>query len=126
MSYAETQMNVVRWGEARGIVQNGKPQGQAMKMLEEVGELLTAIARRNVLLEVERLFPDVAIRPEFKKLMEPAMPEVMDAVGDVEVCQTMVCATLDIDVPVCFEGAYQQIKHRKGYLRPDGVFVKES
>lgn len=125
MSYESTQMDVIRWGEARGIVQNGKPHGQAMKMLEEVGELITAIAQYNTLKKVAALFPDVAIRPEFVALMDAAMPEVKDAVGDVEVCQTMVCATLDINMQDCFDGAYQVIKPRKGYLRPDGVFVKE-
>ena len=43
MSYANIEMKVVQWGEARGIVQNSNNMAQAIKTLEEVGELLEAI-----------------------------------------------------------------------------------
>ena len=100
-SFKEIEMEVLRWGEARGIVQNGKPLGQATKTLEEATELVTAVAQGN-------------------------MAETIDAVGDVMVTLVMVCATLDIDLTECFKSAYDQIKDRKGYLRADGVFVKEA
>jgi len=100
MGFKEVELKVLRWGEARGIVQNGKPLGQAIKTLEEATELVSAVARND-------------------------MPEIKDAVGDVMVTLVMVCATLDIDLTDCFNGAYEQIKDRKGYLRADGVFVKE-
>lgn len=100
-SYAITEMEVVRWGEARGIVQNGKPLGQAIKTLEETKELIDALHNNNI-------------------------QEAKDAVGDIVVTLIMVCATLDINLTDCLELAYEQIKNRKGYLRPDGVFVKES
>lgn len=99
MSYAEYEMKVVQWGEARGIVQNGKPMGQAIKTLEEVTELIDALHRDD-------------------------LDDIKDAVGDVVVTLIMVCATKDIDLTSCLALAYQQIKDRKGYLRPDGVFVK--
>jgi hypothetical protein len=38
----------------------------------------------------------------------------------------MICAIMKIDMVQCYKGAYQEIKDRKGFLRPDGVFVKES
>lgn len=101
MSFSEIEMKVVRWGEARGIVQNGKPLGQAIKTLEETTELISAIHCND-------------------------MAEIKDAVGDVMVTLVMVCATLDIDLTDCFAGAYDQIKDRKGYLRADGVFVKDA
>jgi hypothetical protein len=37
-----------------------------------------------------------------------------------------VCSTYRLDFTACVEHAYEVIKHRKGTLRPDGVFVKES
>jgi len=37
----------------------------------------------------------------------------------------MGCATADIDLVSCLELAYNEIKDRKGYLTPDGIFVKE-
>ena len=100
MSYAEIEMKVVQWGEARGIVQNSKPMAQAIKTLEETTELLDAINKRS-------------------------LPEAKDAIGDIVVTLIMVCAVLDVDLVDCLHGAYNEIKDRKGYLRPDGVFVKE-
>ena len=100
MSYSNYEMKVLQWGTDRGIVQHGKPIGQAIKTLEEVTELLDAINRGD-------------------------MPEIKDAVGDVVVTLIMVCATLDIDLTECLAGAYDQIKDRRGYLTASGVFVKE-
>jgi NTP pyrophosphatase (non-canonical NTP hydrolase) len=100
MSFASIEMDIVRWGEARGIIQNGKAMGQAIKTLEETTELLAAINKKD-------------------------LEEVKDAVGDVVVTLLMVCAILDINMTDCMEHAYEQIKGRKGFLRPDGVFVKQ-
>lgn len=101
MSYSKYESLVLQWGTARGIVQNGKPMGQAIKTLEEVTELLDAINKGD-------------------------MPAVKDAVGDVVVTLLMVCATLDIDLTQCLAGAYDEIKDRRGYLNAEGVFVKVS
>jgi hypothetical protein len=38
----------------------------------------------------------------------------------------MGCATADLDLVKCFKHAYEQIKDRKGYLSPEGIFIKES
>jgi len=100
MSYSKYEMKVLQWGMDRGIVQHGKPIGQAIKTLEEVTELLDAINRND-------------------------MPEIKDAVGDVVVTLLMVCATLDIDLTECLAGAYEQIKDRRGRLTAEGVFLKE-
>ena len=102
MSFANVEMKVIQWGEARGIVQNGNAHTQAkVKLQEELDELILAIEENN-------------------------MPEIKDAIGDCMVVLTMICAILDIDMVSCYKGAYQEIKDRKGHLRPDGVFVKES
>ncbi len=100
MSYSKYEMKVLQWGMDRGIVQHGKPIGQAIKTLEEVTELLDAINRGD-------------------------MAETKDAVGDVVVTLIMTCATLDIDLTECLAGAYEEIKERKGTLLASGVFVKE-
>jgi NTP pyrophosphatase (non-canonical NTP hydrolase) len=50
---------------------------------------------------------------------------IEDAVGDVLVCLINYCALRDLDVTSCLEGAYEQIKDRKGTLMPDGTFVKD-
>ena len=101
MSYANVEMKVIQWGEARGIVQNSTPAAQAKKTLEELDELYAAIAKGD--------------REEMK-----------DAYGDILVTLVMGCACADLDLVECFKGAYEQIKDRKGYLTKDGIFVKES
>lgn len=100
MSYAEVEMKVVQWGEARGIVQNATAMSQAIKTLEETTELLAAINKKNI-------------------------EETKDAVGDIVVTLIMVCAVLDINLVDCLKGAYNEIKDRKGYLTKEGVFVKK-
>ena len=100
MSYAEVEMKVVQWGEARGIVQNATAMSQAIKTLEETTELLAAINKKNI-------------------------EETKDAVGDIVVTLIMVCAVLDLDLVDCLKGAYNEIKDRKGYLTKEGVFIKE-
>jgi NTP pyrophosphatase (non-canonical NTP hydrolase) len=101
MSYSIIEMDVIRWGEARQIVQNSNPRAQAIKTLEEVGELMQAIADND-------------------------REAMIDAYGDILVTLVMGCATADLDLVKCFAHAYEQIKDRKGYLSPEGIFVKES
>jgi hypothetical protein len=49
-----------------------------------------------------------------------------DAYGDLLTTLIMGCACADLDLVTCFEGAYQEIKNRKGQLNADGIWVKES
>jgi NTP pyrophosphatase (non-canonical NTP hydrolase) len=100
MSYADIEMKVVRWGEARQIVQHSNPRAQAIKTLEEVGELLQAITVND-------------------------REAMIDAYGDILVTLVMGCATADLDLVKCFEHAYEQIKNRSGTLGPDGIFYKD-
>jgi len=51
---------------------------------------------------------------------------IIDGLGDVLVCLTMVAAIEDVDLKQCFASAYEQIKDRKGYLNATGVFVKDA
>lgn len=100
MSYAATEIKVIQWGEARGIVQNSTPAAQAVKTQEELDELLDAIRNGD------------------KEAMK-------DAYGDILVTLVMGCACADLDLVECFKGAYEEIKDRKGYLTPEGIFVKQ-
>lgn len=100
MSYRELEMKTIQWGEARGIVQNSNPMAQARKTQEELNELFDAIVNDDY-------------------------DEMKDAYGDILVTLIMGCATADIDLVSCLELAYNEIKDRKGYLTPEGIFVKE-
>lgn len=100
-SYRIVELDIIRWAEARKIIPNAKPYTQLMKAGSEMGELFDAELKDN-------------------KLM------IQDAVGDVMVCLVNYCALKDIDIVECMELAYNEIKNRKGYMTPDGTFVKEA
>ena len=100
MTFADVENKLEMWGYDRGIVQNGKPMGQAIKTLEEATELVDAIHRND-------------------------REAIIDAIGDVGVTLLMQCAIQKISFTECLEVAYSQIKDRKGFLRADGVFVKQ-
>lgn len=100
MSYANIEMKVIQWGEARGIVQNSTPASQAVKTQEELDELIDAIRNGD-------------------------RDAMADAYGDILTTLVMGCACADLDLVECFKGAYEEIKDRKGYLGADGIFVKQ-
>ena len=101
MSYAEVELDVIRWSEARKIIPNSTPFAQAMKAVEEINELVDA-------------------------LREDKRENAIDAIGDTVVCLINVCALMDVNLVDCLEAAYQQIKDRKGYMNEQGIFVKQS
>jgi len=91
---------IEQWSNDRGIIQNGKPMSQAIKTLEETTELLDALNQDD-------------------------KHEVKDAIGDIFVTLCNVCFTYGVSINECVDGAYNEIKDRKGYLRSDGTFVKD-
>ena len=101
MSYAETELKVIRWSEARHIIPNSTPLAQAFKAVEEINELVDA-------------------------LRDGSNIDAIDAVGDTVVCLINVCALLDVNLEDCLEAAYEQIKDRKGSMNAEGIFVKEA
>ena len=125
MSYADVEIKIVQWGEARGIIQNGRPLGQAKKTLEEAGELIEATAKLEAIRDVIRVCPDVD-REKIDTLLQRYLLEAEDAVGDVAVTLIMGCGTMDVAFVECVKNAYSEIKDRKGYLNPEGIFIKES
>lgn len=100
MSWNVTELDVIRWAEARGIIANSDSKTQLLKAVSEMGELADAIIKRD-------------------------RPAIVDGIGDVLVCLIVVGALEDIDLTKCLEAAYSEIKDRKGYLNKDGVFVKQ-
>jgi len=100
MSYAELEMKVVQWSEARKIIPNSTPMAQSIKACEEINELVDALRDNN-------------------------KAEAIDAVGDTVVCLINVCALLDVNLTDCLDAAYEQIKDRRGYMNAEGLFIKE-
>jgi len=101
MSYSIVELDVIRWAEDRKIIPNSTPLAQAIKTTEEVAELLKALSKGD-------------------------MAEAKDAYGDILVTLIIGAALCDTDLVKCLEQAYETIKHRKGHLTKDGIFVKES
>lgn len=100
MSYADVELEIIRWAEARKIIPNSNAQTQLMKTVSELGELADATIKNN-------------------------RGDIVDGVGDVLVTLVIFCALQDIHLVDCMKAAYQEIKDRKGTLLPNGVFVKE-
>lgn len=101
MSYADVEMKIIQWAEARKIIPNSTADTQLLKAMSELGELADATIKKD-------------------------HDGIVDGVGDVMVCLINYCALQDINLVTCMEQAYAEIKNRKGTLLPSGVFVKES
>jgi NTP pyrophosphatase (non-canonical NTP hydrolase) len=99
-SFAEVELDVIRWSEARKIIPNSTPLAQSIKAVEEINELVDALREGNRF-------------------------DAIDAVGDTVVCLINVCALMDVNLVDCLEAAYNQIKDRRGYMNGEGIFVKE-
>ncbi len=100
MSFADLEMKVIQWAEARKIIPNATPQAQLKKLDEEVAEFreeLVAGDREKMRLEL----------------------------GDILIVLINVAALVDLDLVDCGKASYQKIKDRKGYLSPEGFFIKE-
>lgn len=91
---------VYGWSHDRGIIANGRALAQITKNLEEAVEILDAYSSQNE-------------------------DELIDAIGDNFVTLCNVAFTSGVDLNICVDKAWNEIKDRKGYLRDDGVFVKE-
>jgi hypothetical protein len=100
MSYADIEMKVIQWSEARKIIPNSTAIAQTRKALEEIQELYDALELND-------------------------REAAIDGIGDTVVCLINVCALLDVNLTDCLAHAYNQIKDRKGTLGFDGIFVKE-
>lgn len=87
------------WAIERNL-HTADPNKQILKLIEEVGELSSAMARSD----------------EWK---------TADAIGDIYVVLTILSMQLGLNIESCVDAAYDEIKDRKGKM-VNGVFVKES
>ncbi|ANZ98129.1 hypothetical protein BFC20_10645 [Brochothrix thermosphacta] len=90
---------IEQWATDRNL-HTADPNKQMLKLMEETGELASAMARSNDAL-------------------------TKDAVGDIVVVLTVLCTQLNISVEECIQIAYDEIKDRKGKM-VNGVFIKEA
>lgn len=99
-SYEELITAVEDWGHDRKITINSTPQAQLLKCMSELGELADGTLKDD-------------------------RGEIVDGLGDVLVTLIMYARLQGVSLRHCLDVAYDTIKDRKGYLTPEGVFVKE-
>jgi NTP pyrophosphatase (non-canonical NTP hydrolase) len=89
----------LRWAEDRNLLSNPDPDRQALKMVEEVGEFVREVLRKDV---------------------HAATLEM----GDILVTLILTGAKLGIDIEDALAAAYDKISKRTGKTI-NGVFVKD-
>jgi len=89
-----------RWAHARDIVDQSTTVQQLAKLVEECGELASALVRHRTV-------------------------DAKDAIGDMVVVLTIIAEQLGHAVEDCVEAAYQEIKDRQGRM-VDGVWIKQA
>ena len=94
----ELRKLVVEWAEKKGILENGTVEKQALKTLEECGELVLAIGQKNIY-------------------------EIKDAIGDILVTLIIQAEMQNVSLEDCLQQAYDVISKRKGKMI-NGTFVK--
>lgn len=90
---------VEQWSIDKGL-DKADSSKQFLKVVEEVGEVASALARGQE-------------------------DELRDGIGDVVVTLIILAQQNDMDLHECLNQAYGEIKGRSGQM-VDGVFVKES
>jgi len=100
MSYAQHEIEVIRWAEDRKIIPNASSSTQLIKAFSELGECGDELIKGN------------------KDAMKMEL-------GDVMVTLVIFAAIEDVDLVECLGMAYEKIKDRKGTMMPNGVFVKD-
>ena len=98
MTTGELFLAIEEWGKERNIISPENRGRQALKVMEEVGETMAALARGN--------------RAELK-----------DGIGDSIVTLIILAAQSGLSAHDCLHSAYNEIKDRKGKT-VDGVFIK--
>ena len=88
-----------QWAADRNLIWGSTPQAQFVKLMEEVGELAEAIAKKK--------------HDQFE-----------DSIGDVFVVLTILAAQHGMEIEECIAYAWDQIKDRKGRME-NGIFLKE-
>ena len=99
MEMTELTEKIQQWVRDRNL-QTQDPRIQAVKTMEELGELSRALLKSNT-------------------------TEIVDSIGDITVTLIAMSMQLRLDFTECVQSAYDEIKNRRGELR-DGVFMKES
>jgi len=96
----KSQFDLIRdWADERGLYENGDPKTQALKLVEEVGEIARAVLKDDT-------------------------DEIIDGIGDCVVVLTNLAELIGMPIEACVEEAYIEISKRTGKM-VNGTFVKD-
>ena len=96
----KTQFDLIRdWADERGLYENGDPKTQALKLMEEVGEIARAVLKDDT-------------------------DEIIDGIGDAVVVLTNLAELIGMPIEACIDEAYDVISKRTGKM-VNGTFVKD-
>jgi NTP pyrophosphatase (non-canonical NTP hydrolase) len=95
----DLSMAVLAWADERGLIDKENAPKQMLKVMEEVGELAGAMAKRNE-------------------------EDTIDAIGDVLVTVIILAEQMGLSATKCLGEAYNEIAERTGET-VDGVFIKD-
>jgi len=97
---APSQFDLIReWADERGLYEHGDPKTQALKLVEEVGEIARAVLKDDI-------------------------DEVIDGIGDAVVVLTNLAELHDVSIEECIASAYGVISKRTGKM-VNGTFKKD-
>ena len=98
--HEDSQFDLIRdWAEERGLYDDGDIKTQALKLMEEAGEICRAVLKKDG-------------------------PEIIDGIGDCVVVLTNLAELIEVPIEECIEAAYNEIKDRKGKMA-NGTYVKD-
>nr|WP_245344313.1 MazG-like family protein [Staphylococcus sp. GDB9P120P] len=87
------------WSIEKGLHKSNSAQ-QALKTLEEMGEVASALCRNNT-------------------------DALRDGIGDVVVTLIILAQQNNMTLYECLNTAYEEIKDRKGVMSSEGSFIKQ-
>jgi NTP pyrophosphatase (non-canonical NTP hydrolase) len=88
---------IKQWHRDRNLIDGSTDKDQALKLLQELGELSDSICKGG---------------------------DIKDDIGDMLVVMINICERNKVSLDDCLERAWEDIKDRTGTMK-DGVFIKD-
>jgi NTP pyrophosphatase (non-canonical NTP hydrolase) len=118
MKFSEIDNLVGEWAEDKWLRTADAEPAQVGKLLEEVGELVAAIMKYNLLLSGGYDSVHIGILHEESQ-------KIKDSIGDTMVLLSNIAAINSLTLKECYLHAYMQIKDRTGKT-VNGEFIKDA
>ena len=98
--WSDDRFDLIReWADERGLYDKGDTKTQALKLVEEMGEICRAILKDD-------------------------KEQIIDGIGDCVVVLTNLAELINVPIELCIDTAYDEIKNRSGKM-VNGTFKKD-